>query len=312
MKRTNEGDFKHKDEHDLNHHQQESSSSSAMVDEEPTQGSSSEVINTNVQVFPTISYREKKKASSKEQYSRFPVRVRAHCNPLSDEFFDYPKRPSDVNWQEMYPKMKIETEKVQILDVGCAYGGLITSIAPVFPKTYILGVEIRKKVAEFTQQRILALREGKALDETPQDKAKVETGHDFHNVWAIRSNAMKFLPNYFKKGQLKKILFMFPDPHFKKKNHRRRIVSPSLIPEYSYLLEVGGLIYTITDVQELGEWMAKSFEEELVPLGAFERVSQEELDNDPLIPFIMNSSEDGQRTSEQHLSKHLAVFRKLK
>ncbi|EFC43387.1 predicted protein, partial [Naegleria gruberi] len=238
-------------------------------------------------------------------------RVRAHCNPLSDDFFDYPKKPSDVNWQEMYPMMNIETEKVEILDVGCAYGGLITSIAPVLPQTYILGVEIRKKVAEFTQQRILSLREGKALKETQQDTPKLESGHDFHNVWAMRSNAMKFLPNYFKKGQLKKIFFMFPDPHFKKKNHRRRIVSPCLIPEYSYLLEKGGLIYTITDVQELGEWMASSFEDEIVPQGYFERVSQEELDKDPIIPFIMNSSEDGQRTSEQKLNKHLAVFRKI-
>jgi len=211
----------------------------------------------------------------------------------------------------MYPMMN-DMEKVEILDVGCAYGGLITSIAPVLPQTYILGVEIRKKVAEFTQLRISSLREGKALKETQQDKPKLESGHDFHNVWAMRSNAMKFLPNYFKKGQLKKIFFMFPDPHFKKKNHRRRIVSPCLIPEYSYLLEKGGFIYTITDVQELGEWMASSFEEEIVPQGYFERVSQEELDNDPIIPFIMNSSEDGQRTSEQKLNKHLAVFRKIK
>jgi len=269
---------------------------------------------TVAEIFPGQSYKDKKKNAGKEnnQWTRFPVRVRAHCNPLSDDIFDYPKKPSDVDWKEMYPMMNTDIEKVQILDVGCAYGGLVTSIAPVFPNTYILGVEIRKKVADFTQQRILSLREGKALNETPQDKAKVETGHDFHNVWALRTNAMKFLPNYFKKGQLKKILFMFPDPHFKKKNHRRRIVSPVLIPEYSYLLEVGGLIYTITDVQELGEWMAKSFEEDLVPLGAFERVSQEELDKDPIIPYIMNSSEDGQRTSEQKLSKHLAVFRKIK
>ena len=27
---------------------------------------------------------------------------------------------------------------------------------------------------------------------------------------------MKYLPNFFRKGQLEKIFFLFPDPHFKK------------------------------------------------------------------------------------------------
>jgi len=35
---------------------------------------------------------------------------------------------------------------------------------------------------------------------------------------------MKFLPNHFRKGQLEKLFFLFPDPHFKKANIRRRII----------------------------------------------------------------------------------------
>lgn len=45
------------------------------------------------------------------------------------------------------------------------------------------------------------------------------------------------------------------DPHFKASNHRRRIINTSLITEYAYVLAPGGMLYTITDVQELGEWM---------------------------------------------------------
>ena len=26
---------------------------------------------------------------------------------------------------------------------------------------------------------------------------------------------MKYMPNYFEKGQLQKLFFLFPDPHFK-------------------------------------------------------------------------------------------------
>lgn len=45
------------------------------------------------------------------------------------------------------------------------------------------------------------------------------------------------------------------DPHFKTANHRRRIIQTSLLAEYAYCLAVGGMLYTITDVPELGEWM---------------------------------------------------------
>ena len=53
----------------------------------------------------------------------------------------------------------------------------------------------------------------------------------------MRTNCMKYLPNYFEKGQLQKIFICFPDPHFKAKNHRRRIVTyaPSHAPRYGLL-----------------------------------------------------------------------------
>jgi tRNA (guanine-N7-)-methyltransferase len=41
----------------------------------------------------------------------------------------------------------------------------------------------------------------------------------YENIWVEQSNAMKYLPHYFKKGQLEKIFFMFPDPQFKNKNY---------------------------------------------------------------------------------------------
>ena len=38
----------------------------------------------------------------------------------------------------------------------------------------------------------------------------------YRNIACLRSNAMKYLPNFFRKGQLEKMFFLFPDPHFKK------------------------------------------------------------------------------------------------
>ena len=47
---------------------------------------------------------------------------------------------------------------------------------------------------------------------------------------------MKYLPNFFLKGQLSKMFFLFPDPHFKKAKHKWRIINQTLIAEYAYVL----------------------------------------------------------------------------
>jgi hypothetical protein len=53
----------------------------------------------------------------------------------------------------------------------------------------------------------------------------------FDHLSVVRTNAMKYLSRFFEKGQLKKIFFCFPDPHFKRSNHRRRIVNTGLLAE---------------------------------------------------------------------------------
>lgn len=50
-------------------------------------------------------------------------------------------------------------------------------------------------------------------------------------------------------GQLEKLFFLFPDPHFKAVNRRRRIIQHALLTEYAHILAIGGIIYTITDVK---------------------------------------------------------------
>jgi tRNA (guanine-N7-)-methyltransferase len=53
---------------------------------------------------------------------------------------------------------------------------------------------------------------------------------------------MKTLPHFFKRQQLSKMFFLFPDPHFKRKKHKARIISPTLLSEYAYYLRDGGLV----------------------------------------------------------------------
>ena len=184
-----------------------------------------------------------------------------------------------------------------------------------FPDKIILGVEIRMKVAQYALQRIERLRQGEPDEYTEKmfkrlgrtEKRAEGPFPPFQNCSIMRSNAMRYLPFYFRKGQLEKMFFCFADPHFKKRNHSRRIISRFLLDEYAYVLAPEGMIYIITDVEDLFNWMDSSLQSH--PL--FERVPEEELVEDLILPIIKTCSEDAQRTLEKNLPEYYSVFRRL-
>lgn len=223
-------------------------------------------------------------------------RQRAHSNPLSDHSFDYPVSPAHMDWLQHYQEFfsnREHTQEVEFVDVGCGYGGLLVALSPIFPDTLMLGLEIRVKVSDYVIDRIKALR----------------TKHPgcYENIACIRSNAMKYLPNFFTKGQLSKLFFLFPDPHFKKTKHKWRIVSPTLLSEYAYILKVGGTVYTITDVEEVYLWTKKHFTEHQL----FEQVCEEEIKNDIVVEKVFSSTEEGQKVTRNKGEKYLAVFKRI-
>lgn len=169
-------------------------------------------------------------------------------------------------------------------------------------------MELRSQVTEYVVNRIAALRaqnQGKSL--STQNGPSL-----YQNVSALRNNTMKFLPNFFWRGQLSKIFLCFPDPHFKQRKHKARIVSAQLNAEYGYVLRPGGLVYTITDVEELHQWMAKHFEGEEAgdARELWERVAQEELDRDPCVRIMSEETEESKKVTRNGGQKFIAVFRR--
>ena len=148
-------------------------------------------------------------------------------------------------------------------------------------------------VAEYVKERVLALR-------------KKEPGQ-YRNASCIRTNTMKHITNYFKKGQLEKMFFLFPDPHFKVANHRRRIIQRTLLAEYAYLLKPGGILYTITDVEDLGVWMREKLEAH--PL--FEAVTEAELEGDDAARLLVEGTEEGQKVKRNGGKTWKAIFRRI-
>lgn len=58
----------------------------------------------------------------------------------------------------------------------------------MFPDNFILGLEIRVKVSDYVNDRIQALR--------------TQFKDQYQNIAVLRTNAMKYLPNFFYKGQV--------------------------------------------------------------------------------------------------------------
>ncbi|KAL4910670.1 hypothetical protein BDW74DRAFT_1312 [Aspergillus multicolor] len=304
-------------------------------------------------------------------------RQRAHANPFSDHLLQYPLSPAHMDWSTHFPAFvnpdptqtnlagaRKLLKDVEVVDIGCGFGGLLVGLAPVLPDTLMVGMEIRVQVTEYLTNRIKALRAQQTLKRqqtststpstpapepspapaaTPSTPATTSTPDPtiddsevfpdslipggYQNISAIRANTMKFLPNFFARGQLSKIFICFPDPHFKARKHKARIVSETLNAEYAFSLKPGGLLYTITDVEEYHYWILRHFgyetpldkqgeqegEGEVMREGSaelFERVCEEEIERDECVRVMKDATEEGKKVARNKGNKYVAVFRR--
>ena len=124
------------------------------------------------------------------------------------------------------------------LDIGSAGGEFLIELASKNKNWNYLGIEIREKLVNNAKF--------KAKDLEIQNLYFV-----FGNANKIFSNSNnKFLINY-----VSSISFNFPDPWFKNKHHKRRVVQPELINLFSNSMQKGSFIIIKTDVKQLFEYM---------------------------------------------------------
>ncbi|KAK7223501.1 hypothetical protein V2G26_011504 [Clonostachys chloroleuca] len=253
------------------------------------------------------AYRQNKERNGGAQLpqKRF-YRQRAHANPFSDHCLEYPAAPDQMDWAPYFPafvdqsesndpsKPKPLTKDIEVVDIGCGFGGLLVALAPLMPETLMLGLEIRSTVSDFVKEKILALR-------------AQNPGGPYQNAACLRANTMKFLPNFFKRAQLSKVFICFPDPHFKNRKHKARIVSSTLNSEYAYAVRPGGIVYTITDVEALHHWMVEHLDAH--PL--FERIPEEEQEKDECVQVMRTETEEGKKVARNKGDKFVALFRRL-
>ena len=163
------------------------------------------------------------------------VRVHQHVNPLSPYYRQSPQ-PIDIEGVFADP------EKPLLLDIGCARGRFLLRMAEAEPSWNYLGVEIREPLVE------------------EANRLAAEAG--LTNLHYAFCNAMLWLKRLLEgipAGRLQTVTIQFPDPWFKKKHAKRRMVNKERVDTIAAHLAADSRIFVQTDIEFLAEEMFDLF-----------------------------------------------------
>ena len=157
--------------------------------------------------------------------------MRQHVNPLSNNFDEVERIPDLI---EMFEDSKLPIH----LDIGCAAGEFLFDLAFANTNWNYLGIEIRERLVKTAKLKV--------------------RNREIKNLYFVFGNANIILNEFHSKfinKNLKSISFYFPDPWFKKRHHKRRVIQPDLINILSIYMQTGSLIFVKTDVKDLFDYM---------------------------------------------------------
>ena len=192
--------------------------------------------------------------------------MRQHVNPLS-RFFQQPLELPQPAALFSDPALPIH------LDIGCARGRFLLALAPLQPQRNHLGVEIRRALVAAAEEE----RRGLGLG----------------NLRVLFCNANISLETWLAAlpaGRLERATIQFPDPWFKLKHHKRRVLQPALLCSLAGALAPRGELFLQSDVLAVIEPMVALVEAS----GCFERPEADarpwRLDNLPCVVRLQRSS----------------------
>jgi tRNA (guanine-N7-)-methyltransferase len=207
------------------------------------------------------------------------IKVRQHVNPLSIIY----QQPSIMpDWSEVYTDLSAPIH----LDIGCAWGRFLLELSQQDRSWNYLGMEIRQA---------LVIHANHQRDEI----GSTNLHYIFGNINTSLSTLFASLPP----GKLQRVTIQYPDPCFKNKHAKRRVVQPALIEDLARYLPSGGEILLQSDLEWVAQEMCDRFNEH----PAFQRSQTEWLEPNPLgIPTERELS-----TLKKGLPVYRAVYHRL-
>jgi tRNA (guanine-N7-)-methyltransferase len=144
------------------------------------------------------------------------LRLRQHTNPLTA-----------ANLRRRAGRLALRAGTEVEVEVGCGDARFLIERARVVPSAELVGLEIREEVAALARQ------------------GAAEAGVSLH---VVVTNANVDLTTVFAPGQLARAFVNFPDPWFKKRHHKRRLVTAELAGDLTSRLRPGGELFFQSDI----------------------------------------------------------------
>lgn len=139
------------------------------------------------------------------------------------------------DWAARFGPVPIEVE------IGFGYGHFLLEYARSHPDLGLVGFEIRTLLARKVAGQ--ARRAG------------------LERVVALKGDARRMLPTLFAPGSVQAFHVQFPDPWWKKRHHKRRLVDPPMVALFARLLAPGGEVHLRTDILDYARAMIETFED---------------------------------------------------
>lgn len=141
-----------------------------------------------------------------------------------------------VDWPAIYGR-----EAPLHLEIGYNRGKFLVALARRMPEANVIGIEIRRRYC---------WRLANVLGPDP------EAPRNLRFIWADARAVSGVL---FAPGSLTGVYINFPDPWWKKRHAKRRLVTLGFARELSEMLRPGGRIWVKSDVPAIAEEFAEAF-----------------------------------------------------
>jgi tRNA (guanine-N7-)-methyltransferase len=142
------------------------------------------------------------------------------------EWKPYWLQPTErLNWIELFGN-----ENAVEVEVGSGKGLFLVSAALRVPGRNFLGIEVSRKFAVFTANRLAQ--------------------HSLRNARVAQADARRVLAEWIAPASIAAVHIYFPDPWWKRRHRKRRIVTDSLVSHIAHALVPGGELRVASDVEQ--------------------------------------------------------------
>ncbi|MBA2661833.1 MAG: tRNA (guanosine(46)-N7)-methyltransferase TrmB [Bradymonadaceae bacterium] len=121
------------------------------------------------------------------------------------------------------------------VEIGSNRGKFLRELSGRDPERFYIGIEWRHKFVELAKEMF--------------------EKHGVANAITFRADANLAIPVLFDEGQLQELFVLFPDPWWKSRHRKRRIIQPAFLDILATKMPLGAMIWIRTDVGTLADDM---------------------------------------------------------